>query len=75
MVAMVCPNKEQGGGLSRLFHNQYLTSSGKWASDFDHKATCRTDKVEILEYCKKVSTYTLFPNNSASTRARSAGSY
>merc|ERR1712076_136650 len=27
---------------------------GKWTTDFDHKATCRQDKVEILEYCKKV---------------------
>ena len=54
MVAMVCPSK-QGDPVDRLFHNQYLSSSGKWATDFDHKATCTTDKVEILEYCKKVS--------------------
>ena len=54
MVAMVCPSK-QGDPVERLFHNQYLSSSGKWATDFDHKATCTTDKVEILEYCKKVS--------------------
>jgi hypothetical protein len=54
MVAMLCPDK-QGDKLSRLFHNQYMSSTGKWATDFDHKATCRTDKVEILEYCKKVS--------------------
>ena len=54
-VAMICPEK-QGDRLSRLYHNQYMTTSGKWATDFDHKATCRTDKVEILEYCKKVRT-------------------
>lgn len=27
---------------------------GKWESDTDIKATCKKDKVEILEYCKKV---------------------
>ena len=27
---------------------------GKWESDTDMKATCKKDKVEILEYCKKV---------------------
>ena len=53
MVAMICPEKA-GDKLSRLFHNQYMTTSGKWATDFDHKASCRTDKVEILDYCKKV---------------------
>jgi hypothetical protein len=53
MVAMICPDK-QGDKLSRLFHNQYMSSEGKWTTDFDHKATCRQDKVEILEYCKKV---------------------
>lgn len=44
----------QGDKLSRLFHNQYMNNEGKWTTDFDHKATCRQDKVEILEYCKKV---------------------
>ena len=53
MVAMICPEK-QGDKLSRLFHNQYMNSDGKWTSDFDNKATCKQDKVEILEYCKKV---------------------
>merc|ERR1719447_2346064 len=37
-----------------LFHNKFLSSSGKWESDTDLKATCKKDKVEILEYCKKV---------------------
>ena len=54
MVAMICPEK-QGDNLSRLFHNQYVNADGKWVTDFDHKATCRQDKVEILEYCRKVS--------------------
>ena len=54
MVAMVCPEK-QGDPVTRLFHNQYMSpDSGKWETDFDHKSTCKTDKVEILEYCKKV---------------------
>ena len=56
MVAMICPEK-QGDKLSRLFHNQFMNSEGKWTSDFDHKATCKQDKVEILEYCKKVSPF------------------
>ena len=54
MVAMICPEK-QGDNLSRLFHNQYVNADGKWVTDFDHKATCRQDKVEILEYCRKVN--------------------
>ena len=54
MVAMICPGKQ--GSDSRLFHNQYINpSDGKWTTDLDHKATCRQDKVEILEYCKKVN--------------------
>jgi amyloid beta A4 protein len=53
MVAMICPGKQ--GTDNRLFHNQYINpTDGKWTTDFDHKATCRQDKVEILEYCKKV---------------------
>ena len=50
MVAMVCPTKKD----SRLYHNQYVGRDGKWVTDFDNKATCRQDKVEIFEYCKKV---------------------
>ena len=65
MVAMVCPSK-QGDPVDRLFHNQYLSSSGKWATDFDHKATCTTDKVEILEYCKKVSELLLLRSSPSS---------
>ena len=33
-----------------------MWSLGKWESDTDLKATCKKDKVEILEYCKKVTT-------------------
>ena len=67
-VAMLCP--EKGDLANKLFHNKFLSSSGngvsgwslevmfflpgKWESDTDMKATCKKDKVEILEYCKKV---------------------
>merc|ERR1712038_1657757 len=51
-VAMLCP--EKGELANKLFHNKFLSSSGKWESDTDMKATCKKDKVEILEYCKKV---------------------
>jgi len=51
-VAMLCP--EKGELANKLFHNKFLSSSGKWESDTDLKATCKKDKVEILEYCKKV---------------------
>ena len=33
---------------------RYFLFAGKWESDTDMKATCKKDKVEILEYCKKV---------------------
>ena len=59
MVAMICPEK-QGDNLNRLYHNQYINADGKWTTDFDHKATCRQDKVEILEYCRKVGDFILF---------------
>ena len=53
MVAMLCPEKGEDAG--KLFHNKFLSPTGKWQSDTDYKATCKKDKVEILEYCKKVS--------------------
>ena len=52
MVAMVCPEKGEPG--AKLFHNKFLSSDGKWQTDTDYKATCKKDKVEVLEYCKKV---------------------
>merc|ERR1719239_1543687 len=51
MVALLCPG--QGDPADLLYHNKFL-SNGKWKTDTDMKATCRKDKVEILEYCKKV---------------------
>lgn len=48
MVAILC-------GHGKL-QNQYLDENKKWISDPDPKATCTKDKLEILEYCRKVST-------------------
>src|SRR6218665_1010146 len=36
------------------YHNQYLDENKKWISDRDPRATCMKDKLEILEYCRKV---------------------
>ena len=42
--------------MSKKWENMWnVESSGKWESDTDLKATCKKDKVEILEYCKKVT--------------------
>ena len=51
-VAMYCPEKGEDSG--DLFYNKYLAESGVWMTDTDSKATCVKDKVQILEYCKKV---------------------
>lgn len=49
MVAIFC-----GHGNGK-FHNQYLDEiTNKWVSDSDSRAICTKNKVEILEYCKKV---------------------
>lgn len=48
MVAILC-----GHGK---YQNQYLDENKKWISDPDPKALCTKDKLEILEYCRKVST-------------------
>lgn len=52
MVAILC-----GHGK---FHNQYLDENKKWISDPDSRATCTKDKLEILEYCRKVRSTILF---------------
>ena len=57
MVAMACP--EAGTPANQLYHNKFLTAAGKWQTDNDYKATCKKDKVEILEYCKKVKIFLL----------------
>jgi len=40
------------------YQNQYLDENKRWVSDPDPKATCTKDKLEILEYCRKVSAVT-----------------
>lgn len=47
MVSLLC-----GHGK---FQNQYLDENKRWVTDPDPKATCTRDKLEILEYCRKVS--------------------
>lgn len=46
-VAILCNGKQK-------FHNQYMDEAGRWVSDPDDKASCTKDKLEILEYCRKV---------------------
>jgi len=46
MIAMLC-----GHGK---FHNQYLNEQKQWVIDEDPTASCIKDKLEILEYCRKV---------------------
>lgn len=37
------------------YQNQYLDENKRWITDPDPKAICTKDKLEILEYCRKVS--------------------
>ncbi|KAG8230390.1 hypothetical protein J437_LFUL009863 [Ladona fulva] len=49
-VAMLC---DVGGKAA--YHNQYMTEGGRWVADTDTKGNgCMKDKMEILEYCKKM---------------------
>ncbi|XP_046981363.1 amyloid-beta-like protein [Schistocerca americana] len=50
-VAVLC---EKGAGAAQ-YHSQYMGETGRWMPDTASKpASCRKDKLEILEYCKKV---------------------
>lgn len=51
-VAVLCDPDAQGG--HEAYHPQYMTEQGRWQSDLTAKATCLRDKMDILEYCKKV---------------------
>lgn len=62
-VAMVCgggavsSGSEGGSGSApraAQFHAQYMAENGRWVSDLTAKAGCLKDKLDILEYCKKV---------------------
>lgn len=52
-VAVLCEKGASGGAAQ--FHPQYMGEAGRWTPDTASKpASCRKDKLEILEYCKKV---------------------
>jgi len=52
MVVMRCP--EKGSKKINTFQNKFLSNKGKWETDYGVKATCKKEKIEILEYCKQV---------------------
>ena len=47
MVAILCGHSK--------YHNQYLDENKRWVTDTDPKATCTKDKLEIMDYCRKVN--------------------
>lgn len=49
-IAMLCPAK----GEQQTYHSQYMLESGHWATDLTHKVSCYREKLDILEYCKKI---------------------
>lgn len=52
-VAVVCD-------VRNPLHPQYMDSAGKWVSDMDNKNSCLKDKIEILDFCRKVKRTNLF---------------
>ncbi|KAG5892448.1 hypothetical protein JTB14_009856 [Gonioctena quinquepunctata] len=50
-VAMLCDSGIHG---QEAYHQKYMTEQGEWMSDLYSKATCFKDKMDILNYCKKV---------------------
>ncbi|CAG9861162.1 unnamed protein product [Phyllotreta striolata] len=50
-VAMLCDSGMHG---QEAYHPKYMTEQGEWVSDLYSKATCYKDKMDILNYCKKV---------------------
>lgn len=50
-VAMLCDAGPHG---QEAYHSKYMSEQGEWVSDFYSKATCFKDKMDILNYCKKV---------------------
>lgn len=45
----------------QVFQPQYLSEEGRWVTDLNKKtsgATCLRDKMDLLDYCKKVSAKT-----------------
>ncbi|KAL0280612.1 UNVERIFIED_CONTAM: hypothetical protein PYX00_001847 [Menopon gallinae] len=52
-VAILC-EPSSGSGKGQIYHSQYMSEQGKWTTDVNSKATCLKDKMDILDYCKKV---------------------
>jgi amyloid beta A4 protein len=50
-VSMLCDAGPHG---QEAYHPKYMTEQGEWVSDLYSKATCFKDKMDILNYCKKV---------------------
>jgi hypothetical protein len=46
-VAVVCD-------VRNPLHPQYMDSAGRWISDLQTKNPCMKDKIDILEFCRKV---------------------
>lgn len=53
-VAMLCDSGMHG---QEAYHPKYMTEQGEWVSDLYSKATCFKDKMDILNYCKKVGAH------------------
>lgn len=51
-VAILCDTGIHG---QEAYHPQYMTEQGRWQTDLTSKATCLKDKMDILDYCKRVS--------------------
>ncbi|XP_022912595.1 amyloid-beta-like protein [Onthophagus taurus] len=50
-VAILCDAGIHG---QEAYHPQYMAEQGKWTTDLTSKATCLKDKMDILDYCKKM---------------------
>ncbi|CAH1970443.1 unnamed protein product, partial [Acanthoscelides obtectus] len=50
-VAILCDSSARG---PEAYHPKYMSEQGEWVSDLYSKAACFKDKMEILNYCKKV---------------------
>lgn len=45
-------------GQGQIYHPQFLSEEGRWVTDLSIKtpvSTCLRDKIDLLDYCKKVS--------------------
>nr|CAI5867932.1 unnamed protein product [Callosobruchus analis] len=50
-VAILCDSSVRG---PEAYHPKYMSEQGEWVSDLYSKAVCFKDKMDILNYCKKV---------------------